>query len=198
MFGRAEFIRRHQLATSHQSPATSNHHSVSFFPRQTIEWHIEEPRAFRRLSLSLVEMALVTGVLLHVYRSYVLTRGGAGWLLFGGALALGILFLLFMTTAHLAHFPIQRWAWRAPAFAVLETAAEMTTSLLLIWIGREPYGTVRAELHDWPSMAMGTLATRGSIILVWSLLLAGIVQIVRRVMAGNVEEEKEEAPALPR
>lgn len=188
---RTEFTERPSPATRHQSPATT----VSFFPRQTIEWHIEEPRAFRRLSLSLVEMALLTGVLLHVYRSYVLTRGATGWLLFGGALAFGILFLLFMTTAHLANFPIQKWAWRAPAFAAIEWAGEMATSFLLILIGREPYGSVRAELHDWPSMAMGTLATRGSIILIWSLLLAGIVQIVRRVMAGSLEEEKEEAHA---
>jgi len=168
---------------------------VSFFPRQTIEWHIEEPRAFRRLSLSLVEMSLVTGVLLHVYRAYVLTHGANGWLFFGGSLALGLLFLLFMTTAHLANFPIQKWAWRAPAFALLECTGEMMTSLLLIWLGREPLGSARAEWHDWPAMAMGTLATRGLLILVWSLMLAGIVQIVRRVMAGTVEEEKEEARA---
>ena len=163
---------------------------MSFFPRQTIEWHIEEPRAFRRLSLSLVEMSVVTGILLHVYRAYVLTHRANGWLFFGGSLALGLLFLLFMTTAHLANFPIQRWAWRAPAFALLECASEMVTSLLLIWIGREPLGSARAEWHDWPSMAMGTLATRGLLILLWSLLLAGIVQIVRRVMAGAVEEER--------
>jgi len=163
---------------------------VSFFPRQTIEWHIEEPRAFRRLSLSLVEMSVVTGILLHVYRAYVLTHRANGWLFFGGSLALGLLFLLFMTTAHLANFPIQRWAWRAPAFALLECTSEMVTSLLLIWIGREPLGSARAEWHDWPSMAMGTLATRGLLILLWSLLLAGIVQIVRRVMAGAVEEER--------
>lgn len=168
---------------------------MSFFPRQTIEWHIEEPRTFRRLSLSLVEMALVTGVLLRVYRSYVLARGATGWLLFGGSIALGILFLLFMTTAHLANFPIQRWAWRAPLFALLESAGEMAASLLLIWVGHEPLGTVRAEFHDWPGMAMGTLATRGLIIILWTLLLAGIVQIVRRIMAGAVEEEKEEARA---
>jgi hypothetical protein len=168
---------------------------LSFFPRQTIEWHIEEPRAFRRLSLSLVEMSLVTGVLLHVYRAYVLTHGANGWLFFGGSLALGLLFLLFMTTAHLANFPIQKWAWRAPAFALLECTGEMMTSLLLIWLGREPLGSARAEWHDWPAMAMGTLATRGLLILVWSLMLAGIVQIVRRVMAGTVEEEKEEARA---
>ena len=168
---------------------------MSFFPRQTIEWHLEEPRAFRRLSLSLVEMALVTGVLLHVYRSYVLTHGANGWLFFGGSLALGMLFLLFMTTAHLANFPIQRWAWRAPLFAVIEWAAEMATSALLIWIGKEPLGSARAEWHDWPAMAMGTLATRGLLILIWALLLAGIIQIVRRTMAGSVEEEKEEARA---
>jgi hypothetical protein len=163
---------------------------VSFFPRQTVEWHIQEPRAFRRLSLSLVEMSLVTGILLHVYRAYVLTHRANGWLFFGGSLAFGLLFLLFMTTAHLANFPIQKWAWRAPAFALLECASEMVTSLLLIWIGREPLGSARAEWHDWAGMAMGTLATRGLLILLWSLLLAGIVQIVRRVMAGAVEEER--------
>jgi hypothetical protein len=71
----------------------------------------------------------------------------------------------------------------------------MATSLLLIAIGKEPLGSTRAEWHDWPAMAMGTLATRGSLILLWALLLAGIVQIVRRTMAGTVEEEKEEARA---
>jgi hypothetical protein len=176
-------------------PRTLSLLPVSFFPRQTVEWHIEEPRAFRRLSLSLVEMALVTGVLLRVYRSFVLTRGAGGWLLFGGTIALGILFLLFMTTAHLANFPIQKWLWRAPAFAAVEWLAEMVTSALLIVLGREPMGSTRAELHDWPSLAVGTLGTRVIIILVWSLLLAGIVQIVRRMMAGALEEEKEEARA---
>ena len=165
---------------------------MSFFPRQTIEWHIEEPRAFRRLSLSLVEMAFVTGVLLHVFRSYVFTHGTNGWLLFGG---FGTLFLLFMTTAHLANFPIQKWAWRAPLFAGIEWAGEMLTSIVLIWVAKEPLGSTRAEWHDWPGMAMGTLATRGSLILLWALLLAGIVQIVRRTMSGAEEEEKEEARA---
>lgn len=168
---------------------------MSFFPRQTVEWHLQEPRAFRRLSLSLVEMALVTGIVLHVYRAYVLTHGASGWLFFGGSLALGMLFLLFMTTAHLANFPIQRWAWRAPLFALIECSGEMATSVLLILLGREPLGSARAEWHDWAGMAMGTIATRGLLILVWALLLAGIVQIVRRAMAGAVEEEKEEARA---
>ena len=83
-----------------------------------------------------------------------------------------------------------------PAFCAGEPSmGEMTTSLLLIWVGREPYGSVRAEWHDWPSMAMGTLATRGLIVLLWSLLLAGIITVVRRIMAEPIEEEKEEARA---
>ena len=135
-------------------------------------------------------MALVTGVVLRVYRSFILTHGANGWLYLGGTIGLGILTLLLMTTAHLGNFPVQRWLWRAPAFAVIECAGEMVTSALLIWVGREPYGSVRAEWHDWPSMAIGTLATRGLAILLWTLLLAGIVQIVRRVMAGSVEEER--------
>jgi hypothetical protein len=44
-------------------------------------------------------------------------------------------------------------------------------------------------------MAVGALATRGVAIVLWSLLLAGIVQIVRRLMAASLEEEKEELPA---
>lgn len=132
----------------------------------------------------------MTGVLLRVYRSYVLTHGANGWLYLGGTFGFGLLVLLLMATAHLANFPIQRWLWRAPAFVLIECAAEMATSLLLIWVGREPYGSVRAEWHDWPSMAIGALATRGIAIILWTLLLAGIVQIVRRLMAGSVEEER--------
>jgi hypothetical protein len=134
-------------------------------------------------------MGLVTGVLLRIYRSFVFTHSANG-LFYVGMLILGVLFLLAMATAHVANFPLQRWLWRAPAFAIIESAGEMVTSLLLIWAGREPYGSVRAEWHDWPAMAMGTLATRGLSILLWTLLLAGIVQIVRRMMTDSVEDER--------
>jgi hypothetical protein len=164
----------------------------SFFPHYTVEWKLEEPRAFRRLTLSLVEMAAITGVLLRIFRSFALTHGSNGWLYLGGMFALGLLFLLLMVTAHLANFPIQRWAWRAPLFALVEWGAEMATSLLLIGVGREPYGTVRATMHDWPAMAVNALATRGLGIVLWTLLLAAIVQIVRRIMAASVEAETEE------
>jgi hypothetical protein len=46
-----------------------------FFPLHTATMRIEEPKAFRRFSISLVEMALITGVLVRVYRSLVLTHG---------------------------------------------------------------------------------------------------------------------------
>ena len=44
----------------------------SFFPRNTVEWRLEEPAAFRRLSLSLVEMALLAGIVLRVLRALTL------------------------------------------------------------------------------------------------------------------------------
>ena len=48
---------------------------TTFFPRQSVEWHLEEPAAFRRLSLSLVEMALATGIVLRLLRAFA-ARGG--------------------------------------------------------------------------------------------------------------------------
>ena len=167
----------------------------AYFPRHTVEWKFEEPRAFRRLTMSLVEMAAITGVLLRIFRSFALTHGSNGWLYFGGMFAIGLLFLLLMLTAHLANFPIQRWAWRGPLFGLVEWGAEMATSFLLVWAGREPYGSVRATIHDWPAMSFSALVTRGLAVVLWTVLLAAIVQIVRRVMAASMEDEKEEATA---
>ena len=129
----------------------------SFFPRQSIEWHVEEPPAFRRLSLALVEMALLTGIVLRVLRALAFTYGRAGWLFYGAMFVVGTLVLLGMTTAHLANFPVRAWTWRAPAFALAEVVGEMMTSLLLIALRREPEGTARADFHDWPSMAARAL-----------------------------------------
>src|SRR6478672_11978875 len=97
----------------------------SFFPTQTSELKFEEPKAFRRFSFSLVEMALVTGVLLRVYRVLVLTHGSNNWLYIGGSIAIGLLFLLGMATAHLANYPLHQYVWRAAAFVGLEVVGEM-------------------------------------------------------------------------
>ena len=40
----------------------------SFFPRNSVDIRLEEPAAFRRLSLSLFEMALLAGIVLRVLR----------------------------------------------------------------------------------------------------------------------------------
>src|SRR4051812_9515867 len=169
----------------------------TFFPRTTIEWHVEEPPAFRRLSISLVEMALITGVVLRVLRALAFTYGHASWLYFVLAFALGTLIMLGMTTAHLANFTVRSWLWRAPAFALVEVLGEMLTSLCLIALHREPEGSGRAEFHDWPSMALRALLQSELTICLWALLLAGAIIIVRsRGMASDVDADPLD-PALP-
>jgi hypothetical protein len=170
----------------------------TFFPRHTVDWHLEEPAAFRRLSLSLVEMALVTGVVLRLLRAFAFTHGRASLILSVGAVVLWGIILIGMASAHLANFPLQRWAWRAPLFAFVETAGEMITSLLLITLGREPDGTARAHFHDWPSMAARALLQSELTICLWMLLLAGIIILVRRSgMAEGVDAEPVVDPEIP-
>ncbi len=165
---------------------------TKFFPKQTVEWHFEEPTILRRFSLSLIEVALLTGILLRLYRAVVITAGStASWLWAGGTFAIGILVLCAAATVHLSNYPMQKWVWRAPAFALLEVAAESFTALLLIWVGREPVGSSRAEWADWLPMAGTTLWTRLFVVSGWALLLSAMVWIVRRTILREqpVEEE---------
>ena len=162
----------------------------NFFPRHSVEWRLEEPPAFRRLSISLVEMALLTGIALRVLRALTFTHGRASWLFYGAAFVVGAIVLLGMATAHLANWTIRSWLWRAPLFALLETVGEMGTSLILIAMRREPEGAVRAEFHDWPSMAFRALLQSELSICAWAALLAGVIVFVRRSgMAPDVEAE---------
>ena len=163
---------------------------ATFFPQHSVEWRLEEPPAFRRLSLSLIEMALVTGIVLRLLRALTFTHGRASWLFYGAAFVVGLLILLGMTTAYLANWTLRSWVWRAPLFALVEVAGEMTTSLLLIAIRREPEGAVRAEFHDWPSMALRAFLQSELSICLWAALLAGVIMFVRRSgIAEGVEEE---------
>jgi len=161
----------------------------NFFPRHTLELHIVEPKAFRRISFSLAEMAVVTGILVRVYRVVVLTHGPTNWLFIGLTVAIGAVFLLGMLTAHLANFPLSQYLWRAPLFAGIEVGAEMLTSVLLIALGREANGTVRAHWDDWVGMGLNALLIRGLAIMLWAALLAGAIQIARRTV-GEEEEGK--------
>jgi hypothetical protein len=160
----------------------------SFFPRHTAELRLEEPKAFRKFSFSLVEMAIVTGVIVRILRMLVLTHGSNNWLYLGGSFVVGSIFLLGMLTAHLANYPLQQYLWRAPTFAVLEVAAEMAMSALLIALGHEPNGSVRAHWDDWAGLGLNALLIRGLAIVLWSLILAGVVQLVR----GTIVHEDEE------
>jgi hypothetical protein len=151
----------------------------SFFPRQTIQWKVQEPDTFRKLTLSIVEMAVITGIAVRLLRSIWMSHGVNSLLVLGGYyVVLGII-LCVMSALHLGNFTVRHWVWRAPAFAALEAVAEMVTSLALIALGREPKGTVRAEFHDWPGMAVDTLFTRLVEICAFALVLAGVVQAVR-------------------
>jgi hypothetical protein len=162
----------------------------TFFPRQSVEWRLEEPPAFRRLSLSLFAMALLAGVLLRVLRAVTFTHGRASWLFYGVAFVVGLLILLGMTTAYLANWTLRSWLWRAPLFALVETAGEMATSLVLIALRREPEGAVLAEFHDWPSMSLRALLQSELAICLWAALLAGVIVFVRRSgVAEGVEAE---------
>ena len=156
---------------------------ASFFPRQTVAWKLEEPAAFRRLSLSIVEMAVLAGVVLRLVRSLALTHAPTGsWLWLGGTIALGAVLLFGLTTAHLGNYPVRHWLWRAPLFGAIEASAEMITSLPLIALGREPIGSARMTFAEWPTVAIETILLRTLAICLFSLLLAGVVQVIRRVL----------------
>jgi hypothetical protein len=162
----------------------------TFFPRHSVEFRLEEPPAFRRLSMSLFEMALLAGVALRVLRALTFTHARASWLFYGAAFVVGLLILLGMTTAYLANWTLRSWLWRAPLFALIETVGEMVTSLALIALHREPEGAVRAEFHDWPSMALRALLQSELSICLWAALLAGVILFVRRSgIAPGVEAE---------
>jgi len=146
-------------------------------------WRVREPAAFARLSRSLVDMALVTGIVARLYRAVVLGRsGGSSGLYIAVTLTFGALFLFAMATIHLGRYSLRDWLWRAPAFAAIEGASEMLVSLILIAMHRESIGTGAAHFRDWPGMAFGTVAWRVITISLFSLLLAGIVKWVRYLL----------------
>jgi hypothetical protein len=154
----------------------------SFFPRHTHTWKVEEPAAFRKLTLNVVEMGVITGVVLRLYRSLALTHGTDSWLYLGGSFALGAIFLFGMVTLHLGNYTVRRWVLRAPVFAVVEMAAEMVTSLALILLHREPVGSGRAELGDWLPMTLSLVYSRLVPIILYALLLAAVVQLMRYLL----------------
>jgi len=136
------------------------------------EWDLEEPAAFTRIARSPIELALITGVVMRLFRAVVLTHGEATSTFLGAALVLGTLFLLGMATLHLGRFPV------------------------LIALHREPWGTARAEFMDWQAMATNVVFWRVLGVSVWALLLGVTVSFIRgRVLKETGREV--DAKTLP-
>jgi hypothetical protein len=172
MDGGADRQRRHAPG---RGPTVTN-----FFPRHPIAWKLEEPAAFRKLSLSLVEMAALTGVVLRLVRVVFVSHTPSDSIVFvGGSVAFGLALLCGMATLHLGNFPLKQWFWRAPAFAVIAAVAESLTSLALIALGRERLGTTAAKYGDWPQIALDILFWRLAAVLSFALVLGLVVRLVR-------------------
>lgn len=144
--------------------------------------HHPAPRSvWHRIAASVVEMAIIAGVVVRVLHVIANAHGAQlDWHSFVGTF-IGIpVILLGLATIHLATYPLHQWIWRAPVFALLESTVESLMSLLLIYAGRERWGTGRALLGDWPAMAATTFLTRFAMICIFALVLGGVAQIVRR------------------
>jgi hypothetical protein len=160
-----------------------------YFPKQTEpyqrrisdeEWEGHGPSSFRKLAFSTLEMAVITGLLIRVFRAFLLTNAGNDQpVLLGIGFLIGAVFLFAMVTLHLGNFPLRHWVWRAPLFAILVAATELVVSAALIALGREPLGTARATFADWPGMAADVLLLRLAATSAYALALAVIVQWTR-------------------
>jgi hypothetical protein len=162
---------------------------VRFAPTTTGAWDAYEASAVRKFSRSLVAMAVVTGVVWRLCRALFLGTGPTtAPLFFGSVIALGVLVFFGMATLHVGNFPLKRWLWRVPVFALVESLAEIATSALLIAVGREPYGSAMAEWNDLPSIAATVLSTHIVVLSLYGGILALVVQGIRRSMtaAGDV------------
>ena len=160
----------------------------AFFPVKTATFKLDEARAFRRLSYSVVEMAVITAVVLRVYRALALALAGANVFALGLSFAIGFVVLFGMVTLHLGNFTVRRWLWRAPLFALIEASAESLTSLGLIALHREPLGSARAIYADWPGIVGSIFTWRLSAIVVFALILAGVVQMARVTLGEDTGE----------
>jgi hypothetical protein len=161
------------------------------FPRETGTWTVIEPSAVRAFTMSVVGMAVLTGVIVRLVRMLALTYGPrGGWLYLGGAIAAAVVIFYGMATLHLGNFTVRRWLWRVPAFGLIEAAAEMVTSAILLAFGLERHGTVSATFREWPRMAAETFIIRPTLLILFALILAGVVTLVRIMLVrrGAVTE----------
>ncbi len=162
---------------------------AALFPQVTGAFPLGE-KPPHRFWTSPVAMGLATGIGVRLYRALTLTVGPSESMIYVGlAFVVGQLVILGMATLHLGNFTLKRWVWLAPAFAFTEALAESIASLALIAVGVERVGSVQAQYSDWSGLAVNTLLWRMAVTLVYALVLAGVVQLVRRLMLKRDHRE---------
>lgn len=162
---------------------------ASFFPQVTGAFPMGE-KTPHRFWMSPVAMGIATGVAVRLYRAATLSIGPSESMVYAAtAFVIGQLIVLGMATLHLGNFTVRRWVWLAPAFALVEAITESVVSLALIGAGVERIGSVAARMSDWSGLAINALIWRVLVILAWALLLAGVVQLVRRFLLRREHRE---------
>jgi uncharacterized membrane protein len=138
-------------------------------------------------------MAIITGIIVHLYWWMMLSVSR----LSGGTLVLasagGLILLLGLATAHLGNHTVRQWIWRAPLFALIESATGAGMAALLIALGAERRGTGFAHRGDWLSIAYGILIVHTIALLSFTLVLAAVVQTVRW---GLLKHERRTSTAI--
>ena len=153
---------------------------AQFFPRDVIDWSEERLHPLRVFALRTIEPAGITGVVLRLWRAVVLSSDNALLVVLG--ILTGAAFLCTMLTWHLGHYPQRRWPARALAFLLMEVTIELGMSSMLIVFRLERLGSTVAGFRDWWTLAAQTIWQRTLVVLLFTLLLALVVQLVRRVM----------------
>lgn len=162
---------------------------AALFPQVTGTFPLGEAPPHRFWTQPLL-VGTATGIAVRAWRALTLTWGPNESLLYvGTAFVVGQLFMLGMATLYLGNFTLKRWVWLAPAFAFCEAIAESLASAALIAVGMERVGSMVARWSDWPDIALQTLIARLLTLIVFALVLAAVVQVVRRLNVKRLHRE---------
>ncbi|MBK5188512.1 MAG: hypothetical protein JJD97_09705 [Gemmatimonadaceae bacterium] len=151
-----------------------------FFPESTFAGKRVDS-LLARIPRSLLPMAIITGVIVHSYIWLVLTRASAdfGWIALLLAFSGRFVLLLGLATVYFGNHPVRQWIWRVPLFALAEWAVEALMVYVLLLVRVERIGTEHAHRRDWWSIVSDILIYHGIAIIVFSAILAVVVQTVR-------------------
>jgi hypothetical protein len=153
---------------------------MPFFPERTFAGKRVDS-FLSRIPRSLIPMALITGIVVHSYIWLVLARASVsfGWIALLLAFSGRFVLLLGLATVYLGNHPVRQWIWRVPLFALAECTVEAAMVAILIRVRAERIGTEHAQQRDWWSIASDILIYHGIAIIVFSAILAVVVQTVR-------------------